>query len=280
MRNIKFKGIYRDESQLQKSEMQANGIKFKEPESLNAFMAKGFLCSLALVIAVLCIAGFEIYKLLMFSDIGKNEIIQSVVISVIVIVIGQFVHELIHALFFPGKDLKEIYISRDFTALFVYCTAAISKILFIVMSLAPNVILGIIPLFIGLLCGGIPIIQIRIVLLLAGCILTIAGIGDYYNVYNAMNQVPKDAVIFSSGMHSYWQGEDVIEESTPQSAYKPFLVIMYTLGSILLRLDLKIYLLVFFLIIMISTFYKGVFSEIVKWGSLIVILAAYIGNLF
>ncbi len=36
----------------------------------------------------------------------------------------------------------------------------------------------------------------------------------------------------------------------------------------------------FFLIIMISTFYKGVFSEIVKWGGLIIILAAYIGNLF
>ena len=31
-----------------------------------------------------------------------------------------------------------------------------------------------------------------------------AGAGDYYNVFNALTQMPKGARTYMHGMHSYW----------------------------------------------------------------------------
>ncbi len=37
-----------------------------------------------------------------------------------------------------------------------------------------------------------------------GALAISMGAGDYMNVFNAIRQVPKDARIYSSGIHSYW----------------------------------------------------------------------------
>ena len=36
------------------------------------------------------------------------------------------------------------------------------------------------------------------------CISFPMGIGDYYNVFNCLTQVPKGGLVYMSGMHSYW----------------------------------------------------------------------------
>ena len=40
MYNIKFRGIYENEKQLQKNEILDTSVRFKEPENINKFMQK------------------------------------------------------------------------------------------------------------------------------------------------------------------------------------------------------------------------------------------------
>ena len=41
-----------------------------------------------------------------------------------------------------------------------------------------------------------------------GMICTSMGAGDYYNVFNAIRQVPKNGRVYMSGMRSYWYVEE------------------------------------------------------------------------
>ncbi|MFQ7979386.1 MAG: hypothetical protein ACLRHJ_13250 [Faecalimonas umbilicata] len=43
MFNIKFRGIFEDEKQLEPASKSITGIKFEEPEDINTLMKKGFL---------------------------------------------------------------------------------------------------------------------------------------------------------------------------------------------------------------------------------------------
>jgi hypothetical protein len=40
--NIKFRGIFEDEKQLEPASKSITGIKFEEPEDINTLMKKGF----------------------------------------------------------------------------------------------------------------------------------------------------------------------------------------------------------------------------------------------
>lgn len=72
-----------------------------------------------------------------------------------------------------------------------------SKFRFILMSLLPNIILGFIPYIIGIVN---PCLVFFAVL---GTIAIAMGAGDYYNVYNAMIQMPKGAKTYLYQFHSY-----------------------------------------------------------------------------
>ena len=47
-----------------------------------------------------------------------------------------------------------------------------------------------------------------IFLTMFGMICTSMGAGDYYNVFNAIRQVPKNGRVYMSGMRSYWYVEE------------------------------------------------------------------------
>lgn len=82
--------------------------------------------------------------------------------------------------------------------LFVVGTEDMSKARFVFMSLLPNLVFGWIPYLVFL-------VQPQWIFLGAmGAISIPMGIGDYYNVYNCVTQVPKGAQVYLSGMHSYW----------------------------------------------------------------------------
>lgn len=65
MYNIKFRGIYENEKQLQKNEILDTSVRFKEPENINKFMLKATIISLPMVMGVIAIAGFVLYDTLM-----------------------------------------------------------------------------------------------------------------------------------------------------------------------------------------------------------------------
>ena len=111
-----------------------------------------------------------------------------------------FPHELLHALCFK-KDVY-LYTNLKQGMLFVVGTETMSKGRFIFMSMLPNIIFGIVPYVIGMIFPKL------IFMTMFGMICTSMGAGDYYNVFNAIRQVPKNGRVYMSGMRSYWYLEE------------------------------------------------------------------------
>ncbi len=119
-----------------------------------------------------------------------------------------FVHEFIHALSLPREVEKEIWTKFNDGVLLIHFDRPITKVQFIWLSLAPIVILGFIPF----LLYGFGVFDASRVLShcigLISWMMLLSGVGDYLNVFNALRQVPKDAMIFNYGLHSYWLPKD------------------------------------------------------------------------
>ena len=107
-----------------------------------------------------------------------------------------FPHEIIHALCF--KEDVYLYTNWKQGLLFVVGPETMSKGRFIFMSLLPNLVLGIIPYLIGIIFPN----QVFAVVL--GILATGMGAGDYYNVLNALTQMPKGSRTYLYQFSSYW----------------------------------------------------------------------------
>jgi len=82
--------------------------------------------------------------------------------------------------------------------LFVVGPEAMTKTRYIFMSLFPNIVFGLIPYIIGMLNPS------STWLLSWGVLSLSMGAGDYYNVYNAITQMPKGAMTYLHKFNSYW----------------------------------------------------------------------------
>ena len=107
-----------------------------------------------------------------------------------------FPHEILHALCF--KEDVYLYTNWKQGLLFVVGPETMSKGRFIFMSLLPNLVLGIIPYLIGIIFPN----QVFAVVL--GILATGMGAGDYYNVLNALIQMPKGSRTYLYQFSSYW----------------------------------------------------------------------------
>ena len=107
-----------------------------------------------------------------------------------------FPHEILHALCF--KEEEYLYTNWKQGLLFVVGPETMSKGRFIFMSLLPNLVLGIIPYLIGIIFPN----QVFAVVL--GILATGMGAGDYYNVLNALTQMPKGSRTYLYQFSSYW----------------------------------------------------------------------------
>jgi hypothetical protein len=114
------------------------------------------------------------------------------------------VHEFIHAILYPKEAIKSIWKDSKNNAYFLYCDALVSKRRFIVLSIAPAIILGIVPFIIWYIVAPIISLEWVVCTMLMIWWMTFDAIGDYANVFNAIRQVPKNARIFNYGVHSYW----------------------------------------------------------------------------
>ena len=107
-----------------------------------------------------------------------------------------FPHENLHALCI--KEDVYLYTNWKQGLRFVVGPETMSKGRFIFMSLLPNLVLGIIPYLIGIIFPN----QVFAVVL--GILATGMGAGDYYNVLNALTQMPKGSRTYLYQFSSYW----------------------------------------------------------------------------
>lgn len=105
-------------------------------------------------------------------------------------------HELFHAVCFKNEVYMYYWLEKF--CMFVIGLEPMSKSRFIFMSLLPNIVFGFLPFILFLL-------KHDLTLLGSLCVVTIGmGVGDYYNVINALRRVPKGAKIYSHKFNTYW----------------------------------------------------------------------------
>ena len=178
-----------NEASLPSKEHPPNAVPFKEADDMKKFSLIANLGSIG-VILLLAIP---------FLILGMRYIPSNAIWLMIGGVLGGlslFPHELLHAICYK----KDVYLYQDLEhgLMFVVGTEDMSKWHFIFMCLCPNIVLGLIPYIVFLICPKL------VGLGLFGIICIGTGFGDWINVYNAMKQMPKNAKTYLCGMHSYW----------------------------------------------------------------------------
>ena len=183
MKSFKIAGKFTGEEQLDTKEHPEGYVPFKEmPADTFAIVANIVAVVLFLVLYAAVMAIRPGVKL---SGIGF-------IIAMLCLV----PHEFLHALCFK-EDVK-MYHALSKGMLFVHGTEDMTKIRFVMMSLCPNIVFGLIPLVLFLIFPKLTVLGAMGILSLA------MGAGDYYNVINALTQMPKGALTYLSGFHSYW----------------------------------------------------------------------------
>ena len=187
---LHYRGKYNlDPATLPTCKHQPNAVKFKEVDSTKelADIANGIAIALMILLSI---PVYLKYKGLLFDYF--NEMMVGAMLSLLTM----FPHELIHALCFK----EDVYLYTDFKQglLFVVGCETMSKQRFIFMSLLPNIVFGFLPYMISFL--GIQYLTLAVL----GVIAIGMGAGDYYNVFNALIQMPKGARTYLYQMNSYW----------------------------------------------------------------------------
>jgi hypothetical protein len=174
----------------------------KEPNTLLITI----LASIPIMFINLLIAIGTIY---IFSDITLKELgvgTESFTITIrLDIIIGLFltvvIHELIHLILVPSFiNSNSTYIGLTFFGGFVYTEDVIARTRYIIIAIAPFIILSIIlPALLGLL--GLLTTPLKFLILLNVASSSV----DLFNLILLLTQVPKNSVLRNNGMKTYWK---------------------------------------------------------------------------
>ncbi len=180
-----------DENDLPHQEHKPRAVAFREPDMKKTAIivnVVGNVIAVALVIAA--------YIMWQTATDGKAFGGWQMCIAAVCSLLALFPHEIIHALCFK-KDVY-LYTNLKQGMLFVVGPEDLSKLRFVLMSLAPNIVFGFIPFILFLIFPNM------LFLGTFGAISIGCGAGDYMNVFNAITQMPKGARTYLDGFHSYW----------------------------------------------------------------------------
>ena len=177
----KFSG---DVNDLPKAPPHANAVQFREfddPKKLAVF-ANG-VCILVLLV--------------LFAGIFLRAGLRGLSLpGCILPMLTLFPHELLHAVCF--RDRVWLYTNWQQGMLFVVGPEEMSRARFVFMSLLPNLVFGAVPYVLFLIHPAWTVLGTM------GAVCLSMGTGDYYNVFNALTQMPKGAKTYLDGFHSWW----------------------------------------------------------------------------
>lgn len=167
-----------------------NAVPFKEFQDTKKF---GIVLNIiALIIVVIAIIP-------LFIKFGISTIPIPLFAGSLLSLLVLFPHEMLHAVCFK-KDVY-LYTNLKQGSLFVVGTETMSKGRFIFMSLLPNIIFGFIPYIVSFFT---PVNILTCTLGFFGAICIGSGAGDYYNVFNALTQMPKGSRTYLHKFNSFW----------------------------------------------------------------------------
>ncbi len=200
MLNIVFKGNYVSDDQLIKRDsIPDNAVEFGIIPNLQGEFGRGLLILMPLFAAMVAATYFKVKDLDYHLTMGLDVIVSFVLIIVSVYLLT-FVHEIIHALFYPVHAVKEIWKSKEQGAYFVYCEEEILKERFITMCLAPMLILGVIPFAVWMVLPNFIPMPYNIAVSIIFWLMTVMAMGDVANAYHVIKEVPKGSNVFNYGL--------------------------------------------------------------------------------
>lgn len=186
-----YKGKYNgDPASLPCREHEPGAVQFKEFDNMKQFAVILNVLSVLLIIPL--IAGVYLRADVSIQDLDFIGIYVGVLLSLV----AMFPHEFLHAICFK----KEVYLYTNWKQgmLFVTGPETMSKGRFVFMSMLPNLVFGFLPYLVFMLFPRFAFLGSL------GAFSIAAGAGDYYNVFNALRQMPKGARTYMHGIHSYW----------------------------------------------------------------------------
>ncbi len=184
---LHYKGTYNlDPSTLPQKPHRPGAVPFREAKDTRTLSIIGNALG-AVIIALLLVSAI-------FRGKSTFDSVQ-MTLGCVLPMAALLPHELLHAACFRGDVY--LYTNLRQGMLFVVGPEDMSKARFILMSLLPNIVFGLIPYAIGM---ALP----NMALSAFGAICIGMGAADYYNVFNTLTQVPNGAKIYSSGVSSYW----------------------------------------------------------------------------
>lgn len=181
-----------DESVLPRREHPEGYIPFKEPQNMKIFNIAITAVSCIILVILLFIVGIRMRASAIEIPADDNANLIGAVLALISLV----PHEFLHAVWF--RDDVHMYVNIKGMMMFVVGTEDMSKSRFIIMSLCPNIVFGAVPFIIFMIYPQ------WFVLGSIGAFALCMGAGDYFNVINAVIQMPKGALTYLNGFHSYW----------------------------------------------------------------------------
>lgn len=165
-------------------EHEPGAVAFKEaPDSKSLGRLANTISIILLIVfyAIICLRAHA----LVFNIVG-----------VIIYMLSLVPHELIHAMCFKG----DVYMFQNLKdgMLFVASPERMSKAKFIFMCMLPSIILALIPFIIYMIRPEFTALGMMAVFGIG------SGAGDYYNVYNALTQVPRGGWVYGHKFNTYW----------------------------------------------------------------------------
>lgn len=186
---IMFKGKFNgDLNTLPNNVLKPNSVRFKETTDI-----KKFSIITNIISSLLLLALFVFY--ILYARIQPGEFKYGL-ISIILFLPALFIKVLMYAICFTGTAYIYTYFSKGL--IFVVGTGDMTKFRFVFMNVFPNVVLGIIPFLIFLFFPTLHYLG------LFGALMIPFGVGDYYNAFNAIRQMPKGSKTYMYGVNSYW----------------------------------------------------------------------------
>ena len=177
----KFNG---DLESLPKREHEEGAVMFKEPTDMTKFSIYMNLLAFVLMFALIFLTSFIVGEFT-FDTWGC-----------LLALVCMVPHEFLHAVCF--KEDVYMYNNLKQGTMFVVGPENMTKFRFCFMSLFPCLILGVIPYIVFLINPSLVTLGTMGAISMASCA------GDFYNVFNAITQMPKGAKTYLCGMNSYW----------------------------------------------------------------------------
>lgn len=208
MFNISYKGDFISENQLVKRKLEG-AILIKGGENTEKEFNAGIKRSMTWLIIIFFFIQKGIRMKITNSDeIELLSLIAMAAIVAILFLISIPLHEVLHAIGFPLKCEKEMWKDTDKGIMFLYCTASVKKGKYILLTLLPSIILGVVPLVVSLIIYNKASAEIVVGLMIYSFGNICAGTTDYGIASRIFSQVPKNGIVFNSGVETYWKVEE------------------------------------------------------------------------